>query len=277
MSAGNGEGIEGGDWESFFEAAPAARVRARPRRSGPPVESFPTSATATASTLALRTAIAQVAEAQLERWRAGATVLVESDAWGKEIIRNDYWTNLGIPNPATNFNVPNWWTVAWSAAFIMACAGKAQSALQLPARVLGHPTLSLNAAHAAYCWQAFRDRSARTRLRYWAYQPADALIEVGDIVCKSRGAVTVATAWTSISAAAYSGFTSHGDIVVRVEGATARVIGGNVSNSVTRTSYALTADGMIDTAQAANDASRVFAVLKPEGAAFSGRLTGMIL
>jgi hypothetical protein len=173
--------------------------------------------------------------------------------------------------------VPSWWTVAWSAAFIMACASKAQAALQLPAPVLGHPTLSLNAAHSAYCWQAFRDRTARTRRRYWAYQPADALIEVGDIVAKSRSGVTVATAWTGVTAAAYSGFTSHADVVIRVDGANARVVGGNVSNSVTRSSYALSADGMIDTTQTANDANRVFAVLKPEGAAFWGRLTGMVL
>jgi hypothetical protein len=279
MSADNGGFAEAGDWESFFEARPPRRLARGPRQGNgaAPAESFTTTATPTVSTLALRTAIAQIAEAQLERWRAGATVLLETDPWAKEILRHDYWTNLGITDPATRFGTPTWWNVPWSAAFVMACASKAQTALQLPTPVLGHATLSLNAAHAAYCWQAFRDRTARTRRRYWAYRPADALIEVGDIVAKSRGTVTVADAWTAVQAAAYGGFIAHGDIVVRVDGANARVIGGNVSNSVTRTSYALTAEGLIDTAQAANDANRVFAVLKPEGAPFWGRLTGMIL
>lgn len=266
------------DWDSFFDGGSSQR-RSRPSRRDPmgEIESFATGAAVTVSSLELRSTLATIAESQLERWRAGATVLVEGDAWAKSILRNDYWTGIGIPNPGAHFGQASWWSaVAWSAAFIMACARKTQAALQLPNPVLGHPTVTENSRHAAYCWQAFRDRTAGTRGRFWAFQPADALVEAGDIVAKTREAVTVAQAWTATSAAAFNSFTSHCDIVVRIEGGNARVIGGNVGNSVSRTSYALTASGRINTTLAANDANRVFAVLKPMGGAFSGRLMGMI-
>jgi len=277
------------DWERIFdEGSPSPPLRGRgvsPGRSAAPrraaalgIESFATGATAAVSTLQLRSTIAAVAESQLERWRAGATVLLESDAWARNILRNDYWTGIGIPNPATFFGSPTWWSaVAWSAAFIMACAQKTQAALQLPSPVLGHPTLTSNAAHAAYTWQAAQDRAAGRRGRYWAHAPADVLVEAGDIVVKARGTVTAAQAATAMNAATFASFTAHADIVARIDAAGAQVIGGNVSNSVTQTTYALTAAGRVDTTLAANAADHVFAILKPEGAAFSGRLLGMVV
>jgi hypothetical protein len=245
------------------------------------IESFATGAAVTVSTLQLRSTLATVTENELERWRAGTTVLIEGDSWARNILRNDYWTGIGIPDPATFFGKPSWWKdVAWSAAFIMACTRKTRTALQLPNLVLGHPTLTENSRHAAYCWQAFRDRTAGTRGRFWAYKPADTLVEAGDIVAKTREGVTVANAWAATSAAEFNSFTSHADIVVRIEGNNARVIGGNLgtdpNDSVRRTSYALTAAGRINTAVAANEANQVFAVLKPIGGPFSGRLMGMI-
>ena len=189
------------DWDSFFDGG-SPRSRRDPMGE---IESFATGAAVTVSTLELRSTLATIAESQLERWRAGATVLVEGDAWAKSILRNDYWTGIGIPNPGTHFGQASWWSaVAWSAAFIMACARKTQAALQLPNPVLGHPTLTENSRHAAYCWQAFRDRTAGTRGRFWAFQPAEALVEAGDIVVKTREAVTVAQAWAATSAAAFT-------------------------------------------------------------------------
>ncbi len=266
------------DWDTLFETRPPGWSAGLP---GPPVsesasESFATAATAAVSTLQLRSSVATVAEGQHDRWHAGTETLQESDTWGKHILRHDYWASIGITNPATQLGTASWWTVAWSAVFVMFCVHRARTGLQLPGAVLGHPTLTRNSAHAAYSWQAHQDRSSRRRGRYWAYRPADALVEVGDIIVKGREGVTAATAWAAITSATYSGFTSHGDIVVRVEGANARAIGGNLGNSVTRASYPLTADGMVDTTSTTNDANRVAAVLKPEGGAFSGRLTSMV-
>jgi len=218
---------------------------------------------------AMRASAASI-RANASAWPARYTVWAMSGlTWVPVIATRSGCATLPIPRPSAS-------AVAWSAAFIMACARKTQAALQLPNPVLGHPTLTENSRHAAYCWQAFRDRTAGTRGRFWTFQPADALVEAGDIVAKTRDAVTVAQAWTATSAAAFNSFTSHCDIVVRIEGGNARVIGGNVGNSVSRTSYALTASGRINTTLAANDANRVFAVLKPMGGAFSGRLMGMI-
>ena len=114
---------------------PGRRGAIRSERS----KSFATGAAVRVSTLQLRSTLATIAESQLERWHAGATVLVEGDAWAKSILRNDYWTGIGIPNPGAHFGQASWWSaVAWSAAFIMACARKTQAALQLPNPVLGH-------------------------------------------------------------------------------------------------------------------------------------------
>ena len=281
------------DWDSFFDGGPPppraraaqrnpmARTSRRPWNVASEIESFATGAAVTVSSLQLRSTLATVTESQLERWRAGTTVLIEGDQWARRILRNDYWAGVGIPDPGTHFGQAQWWSaVAWSAVFIMACARKTQAALRLPNPILGHSTLTENHRHAAYCWQAFRDRTAGTSGRYWAYRPADALVEVGDIVAKTREAVTVAQAWAATSAPAFNSFTSHADIVVRIEDNNARVIGGNLgtdpNDSVRRTSYALTASGRINTTGAANDANRVFAVLKPIGGPFSGRLLGMI-
>jgi hypothetical protein len=266
------------EWSELFEDGEAATwSREEPSEEPTPYESFATGATAAVSTLQLRTTIAAIADAQLERWRAGATRLTEGSTWGRRILQNDYWTGIGIPNPGTFFGSATWWSAAaWSAAFVMACASKMQAALQLPNPVLGHATLTENRSHSAYCWQASQDRTARRRGRYWAFRPGQVVVEVGDIVAKAREATTVASAWQAVTAAAYGAFTSHADVVVRVGGGQARVIGGNVGGTVARTSYALTADGLIDTTVTGNDANLVFAVLKPEGAPFSGRLTGMV-
>jgi hypothetical protein len=266
------------EWDELFEGGDTPSWSGeQPSEEPAPYESFATGATAAVSTLQLRTTIAAIADAQLERWRAGTTSLTESSTWGRRILQDDYWSGIGIPNPGTFFGSATWWSAAaWSAAFVMACARKMQAALQLPNPVLGHATLTENKSHSAYCWQAFQDRSARRRGRYWAFRPGDAVVEVGDIVAKARGATTVASAWQAVTAAAYGAFTSHADVVVRVGGGQARVMGGNVGDTVARTTYALTADGLLDTTVTGNDANLVFAVLKPEGAPFSGRLMGMV-
>ncbi len=246
-----------------------------------PAESFPLTAgtSATMSTLQVRTTVAGIAKCQLQRWHAGTQTLLESDTWGKAILLRDYWPTLGITNPGQHFGKPQWWAdVAWSAAFIMFCARRAASDLRLHGQILGKSPLASNGSHSAYTWQAYRDRQAKTRPRYWAYRPSEFPVEAGDIVVKSRGAaITQANAWARVTRTTYAAWKSHGDIVVGVAGQTATVVGGNVGNTVSQKTYTLDAHGHIDTTVTANDANRVFAVLRPEGKPFGGSLRGMVL
>ena len=81
------------DWDSLFDGGsppPRARAAERHPMAGPApppwnvdseIESFATGAAVTVSSLELRSTIATITESQLERWRAGTTVLIEGDQW----------------------------------------------------------------------------------------------------------------------------------------------------------------------------------------------------
>jgi hypothetical protein len=288
------------DAEGFPEAAaaewalfPSARARALRGGAGeafslqrPPGEEFTTQGTVRVSELELRTAVASVADGEALRWTTATTPLHESDAWGKQILRDDYWPAVGVANVAAGGG--SWWSArAWSAAFVMFCAGAVRARLQLPNALLGHPTLANNSFHSAYVWQAHRDRSNRVRQRYWAYLPATQPLEVGDIVVKSRDGVTPAQARTHMTDEEYQSYASHGDIVTRISGTDVIAVGGNVvaagatgpsppgTTARRRTVYRVDAHGFLDLTEPR--AADVFVILKPRGISFRGALRGMVL
>ena len=209
---------------------------------------------------------------ELSRWRPpNQPVIHESDPEGQEIIRNDYWSNVGVSDPATFFGDPAWYSnIAWSAIFVSFCANSAARQFGVPF-ILGDMNLQpfsrqLLGFNNHYCYSriARRDRNANQILRYWAFEVDQAQIEIGDIVVKWRNA---ATNWSQVSPSPCQDTgdarSSHGDIVVAVRGQNADVVGGNVVNTVTQNTYPLTAIERIDDSSATNEANRVFVVLKP--------------
>lgn len=173
-----------------------------------------------------------------------------------------YWTVA----PGTPHTIPQ---TAWSAVFVSFCIRTAAQRLN----VTPIP-LTLAAAHFRYARAAYNKRLTATPGFYWAFDPTERPVRVGDIVVKERRqndppAAPLYLGLTLRDLLTRDNARTHGDIVVDVRSNQAHVIGGNVSNSVTRTTYAVGPDGRIDVNRGQNNASRVFAVLclEPIGSA----------
>lgn len=139
---------------------------------------------------------------------------------GEEIIRrqNHQWNAAeGEVN----------WVEPWSAAFIswvMCEAG------------LGDPVqFRRDIAHRVYIDQAIRARDGEAEgAAYIAFDPGEAEIAPGDLICNARGGVTYRTL-ADRRADMGRAVGTHCDIVVRVADDRINVIGGNVINGVSLT------------------------------------------
>lgn len=137
---------------------------------------------------------------------------------------NDYWKVVGEPTWNGKTAQP------WSAAFISFCFEKAGAGEGFPYR----------SGHAAYCAAILKSPQKYPALRL--IDPGQAVLARGDIVWAARSGDTCPAPpddYAEAIAILRKGgwFCSHADIVVSVRGGEVDVIGGNVSNSVTMTSY----------------------------------------
>lgn len=212
----------------------AAKLRAA-RSGGPTVshEVTPGGATtpAPAPPLAapqLRAAIVRVANQELARWNNGA--LKERDPHALPIL-HDYWARgVGQTYSPSQLGSQAFQKAhPWSAAFIswvmrQAGAGK---------------LFRRSAAHAVYIAWARDNRRHNRPNPFKAYRVTEIAPQVGDLVCKSRDG----------SGATYDtvkpGMKTHCDIVVAVEPGRLVTVGGNVSNSVSRTHVPIDGRGFI--------------------------------
>ena len=220
---------------------------------------------------ALAERIAAIAEEEVAAWRpASGRVTHEMEAGVARV--QQYLTYLwdgAIPPFKGRIFDPR--EDPWSAVFVCYCVtrafedlgGREASGDAFRERV----PLVRSKAHWVYAQSAYRaQRPASDRRqalgRYWAYD-AGLPLEVGDIVVKDRRRLGRGEPNLAFGDLRTRGFTAtHGDIVVALEDDTARLIGGNVSSSVTRFSYPLTTDGRIDRTKSTWEAPRVFTVLR---------------
>ena len=150
-----------------------------------------------------------------------------------------HWCDAGGPGldlDGTDRDVP------WSAAFISFCVKTAG----------GYSGFKVAAAHSKFTHQAIRRRLDGVAGPFWGFRIHQHKPQLGDIVCKSRAGSGI----TFDIAAKEDAFKSHTDIVVHLTNAHAVTIGGNVSDSVSRTPYRLDSDGFLA------DTGKVFAVLR---------------
>ena len=169
----------------------------------------------------LRTAIARVAEQQLQRWRPRPGVrLVETDAAASAILRDYYLIGVGHRATDAQLREPRFQADhPWSAVFISWVMRTAGAGSAFP----------YSTAHQHYIRIAKRNRM-RGALGNpcWAFRPTEITPRVGDLVCLSR----------SGSGATYDNIDdgttrpTHCDIVTEVGPGYVRVIGGNVDQSV---------------------------------------------
>lgn len=176
----------------------------------------------------LRAAIVRVANQELGRWNNGA--LKETDPRALPIL-HDYWARgVGQSYSQSQLGSKAFQKAhPWSAAFIsfvmrQAGAGKA---------------FRRSAAHAVYIAWARDNRRQNKPNSFKAYRVTEVAPQVGDLVCKSRDG----------SGATYDtvkpGMKTHCDIVVAVEPGRLVTVGGNVSNSVSRTHVPIDGRGFI--------------------------------
>jgi len=149
---------------------------------------------------------------ELESWRG----LTETDQAAAPMLAN-YWIAAGLPVQPP--------TVPWSSAFMSYVAEDA---------------LRPSGAHIDYVRAAYADRQKGAPGKYWAYEPSELELRPGDVVVASRSGEKVD--WSDVQH--QSGFRpTHGNVVVDVKGAVAKVVGGNVGNSVRMTDEPISSDG----------------------------------
>jgi hypothetical protein len=188
---------------------------------------------------ALKTNIVRLANQEWQRWNLGGKKF-ERDPQIRQVLQ-DYWqTGAGrrvseddLGKREFQKNHP------WSAAFVSWVMKKAGAG----------NAFKYSAAHAAYIKAAKDNRLANNTNPFKGYRINEAKPAVGDLVCKRRAG----------SEANYEnirvGHKTHCDIVTEVQPGRLTTIGGNVSDSVSKTNVSTDSNGYI------ND-PRYFAVVK---------------
>jgi peptidoglycan hydrolase-like protein with peptidoglycan-binding domain len=161
--------------------------------------------------------VVATAQRELARWNNGA--IKETDPRNLEALR-DYWkTGTGVNYTTAQLASPKFQAShPWSAAFISWVMRKAGAGNDF----------KYSASHSVYTAAAKENRLRGNNNPFKAYRTNEISTRVGDLVCKARAG----------SGATYDtirpGMTTHCDVVVAVQPDGLEVVGGNVSNSVSR-------------------------------------------
>lgn len=149
----------------------------------------------------------------------------ETSTVGRELVAG-YW-NYGVLQGAQDVSVP-WSAVFMSYIFRMAGAG---------------PFFNYSQRHSDYIRSSVKARKQNLPVPLKGYRPHEVAIALGDLVCFPRqSGITYDTDYH---------YKSHCDLVVEVNKSTGQVvtIGGNVSNSVSKTMYNIDSAGRITSAK----------------------------
>ncbi len=154
---------------------------------------------------------------EYKAWNAGATKETAPEM-RQELTK--YWTAANAPDYG--------YGAAWSAAFISYLFKEGGAGTRFP----------YASSHSTYIRQAVKNRLAGIKSgTIIGYKPSEYKPKVGDLICKPRqSGVTYETDHA---------YDSHCDLVVDIKAGQAITIGGNVSNSVTKTIYPLNAAGYV--------------------------------
>lgn len=159
----------------------------------------------------------------------------------------EMWAAIGEPYDGAS-TYPNGEEVPWSAAFISWVVRRAGPA---------YANFQFASSHSVFVNNAIKARvTGRTDKPFWGYRITEQRPELGDIIQRNRGK----GAFTYSYAENHSEYSSHSDIVIEVTPDVVRVMGGNVSDTVSTGTdlqeYTLDANGFLEPGQ------RVIALLK---------------
>lgn len=139
-----------------------------------------------------------------------------------------YWKSFGTYAPPGDKE-------AWSAAFISFLVKRAEL----------EKSFLFSGRHTDYLSDSKQAALAKDASRaYWAVPLAKAAVRIGDLVAAYRTSVECGYAIRTYDSLP-GDFCSHCDVVVAIQEGVAHLIGGNVAQSVSPTSIALTSDGRI--------------------------------
>lgn len=153
-----------------------------------------------------------MALAEFNDWNKGGIKRKESDSSMYDKIKT-YW-NEGTD---TFWSKQKMIDEAWSAAFISYLMKKSGASSDF----------KYSNSHSVYITDAIKNRLEQNKKKFKGYKPIEVKVEKGDLICYARqGGVSYDTKGQYIS---------HCDLVVDVNNNKATSIGGNVSNSVSKT------------------------------------------
>lgn len=176
----------------------------------------------------LRIRAVMAAQEEFSKWNKKGEKILEHDIRTVDKL-DDYWKSTGH-----SYNGMR--TQPWSAAFISYVMKKSGAGKAFP----------YSTSHSVYIRKAIENKKNNAG-RFKGYKPEDVKVEVGDLVCYPRQA--------GVSYDTKSGYDSHCDICIDVNKRknTATFIGGNVSDSVSKSTAPLTDKGKIDLDKTSKD------------------------
>lgn len=184
---------------------------------------------------AFKKSLIKIAENEWKAWNSQGKIK-EGDPRTMERLRA-YWRD----GSGLNWSDKRMTDEAWSAVFIswlMKMGGAGND-------------FKYNASHSVYIRDSIKNRKETNDNPFKGYRPEEVVVEKGDLVCYARQ--------SGVNYDSTGSYASHCDLVTNVNGDNATTIGGNVSNSVTKTNVPLTSDGKIDNEKASK---KYFVVIK---------------
>lgn len=165
--------------------------------------------------------LAELAKAEYKKWGSGT--IKEGNPKTMQSLR-DYWQQGTKTNKSDNYYI----NTAWSAAFISYMMKKAGAGDKFKYSTL----------HSDYINAAKQNRKNNVK-SFQAFRKNEMPVRIGDLICYPRTeGVTYDT---------NGGYFAHCDIVTEIKPGKAIAIGGNVSNTVGKTTYNLDPNNKVTT------------------------------
>lgn len=191
-----------------------------------------------ASKSKFKTKLINLANGEFNKWNKSGVKIKEGANDTIQDLRKYWKTGAGISQTDSYYI-----NEAWSAAFIsylMKIAG-------------AEDDFKYNSSHSVYIREAVKNRKQNNSKKFKAYKPNEVTVQVGDLVCYPRQ--------SGINYDTTSVYKSHCDLIISADQNIAVGVGGNVSNSVSKSNYALK-NGKIDKAKDKQGYGGVFTVIK---------------
>ena len=163
-----------------------------------------------------------LANSEFNDWNKGDVKRKEGDSLMYDNIKK-YWQE----GADTFWSKTKMINEAWSAAFISYVMKKSGAG----------DDFKYSTSHSVYIRDTIKNRKNENDNPFKGYKPEEVKVKKGDIVCYARQG--------GVSYDSTGAYKSHCDIIVDVKKGIATGVGGNVSNSVSKTEIELGSDGKI--------------------------------